>query len=356
MKKLLFIGHYFHNKTKSSQFILDILASKYEITSFYYNPYTDDDNVFSNIKKSDFDVVVLWQIMPSIVTLKKYVTYKCIAFFPMYDSVEKIDSPIWTEYKECNIINFCLAQHKKCKKYGLSSYYIKYFPKPQEITDWGDEKSVFLWQRTNLINPEIVKKTLGGLSNFNTLYLHKVLDPNETSKELSHEWKNKVKISTWFDTKEEMNNYMQACALYYAPRKLEGIGMSFLDAMAFGRCVIAPNNPTMNEYIQNGINGYLYSLKQPKKIKIKNIRKIQKNTIKYISDGYEKFQTDKFKILDWLEAPVEKNINKKLMDDNLSIDYKKKKITLYTIKVTKNYKIYSFFNFIKIKIRKKSNG
>lgn len=74
-----------------------------------------------------------------------------------------------------------------------------------------------------------------------------------------------------------MQQYIQKSALYFAPRKYEGIGMSFLEAMASGRCVIAPDYPTMNEYIKNGETGYLYNFKRPQKIKfddIKNSKKI----------------------------------------------------------------------------------
>lgn len=46
--------------------------------------------------------------------------------------------------------------------------------------------------------------------------------------------------------------------VYFAPRKYEGIGMTFLEAMAMGMCVIAENAPTANEYIISGRNGILY--------------------------------------------------------------------------------------------------
>ena len=45
MKTLLYIGHAFHNKTKSSQFIQDLLATKYEITKFDFNPFAIKNSV-----------------------------------------------------------------------------------------------------------------------------------------------------------------------------------------------------------------------------------------------------------------------------------------------------------------------
>ena len=39
--------------------------------------------------------------------------------------------------------------------------------------------------------------------------------------------------------------------VFISPRKQEGIGMSFLEAMSLGKYIIAINDSTMNEYILN---------------------------------------------------------------------------------------------------------
>ena len=348
MKKLLFIGHAFHNKTKSSQFIQDLLETKYEITKFFFDPYMDTMEKFAQLKGQKFDIVVLWQIMPDISKLKEFTSFDKIAFFPMYDGVPKLSDPIWNEYRECNIINFSKTLHNECKKYGLSSYYIQYFPKPKEILNEGNEKSVFLWQRIEKVNPKIIEKTLGA-ENVEYLYHHQVPDPEQKLVLPSKEFDGKVKTSTWFDTREDMDKYIQECAIYYAPRKYEGIGMSFLEAMAMGRCVIAPDYPTMNEYIKNGVNGYLYNLKFPQKIKIKNIRQIQQNTHEYIKNGYIEWENNKYKILDWIESDAQLNSNEKLMNSKLNIK-KSKKISITLLKkiYTKNYVIFYLFGLIPI--------
>jgi glycosyltransferase involved in cell wall biosynthesis len=43
-----------------------------------------------------------------------------------------------------------------------------------------------------------------------------------------------------------------------APRRYEGIGMAFLEAMAMEMCVVAENQSTANEYILSGKNVILY--------------------------------------------------------------------------------------------------
>ena len=350
--KLLYIGHAFHNKTKSSLFVQNLLSEKYEVTKFDYDPHNEGYDVFSRLNSQRFDVVVLFQTMPSLSLLGKYIEIDKVAFFPMYDSALKLKNPIWSEYRNVNIINFSLTLHKKCKEYGLSSYYIQYFPKPIKVNNWGDENSVFLWQRKEEINPHTIEKTIGE-QNVKNLCLHQVPDPGRKIIHPSEKWKNKVRVSNWFDTKEEMLEYMQQSAIYYAPRSYEGIGMSFLDAMAMGRCVIAPNHPTMNEYIENGVNGYLYNLKHPNTIKIKDIRKIQKNAVKYIENGYKEWEKNKYKILNWIQADAKKNNDPELMDSKLSIRQPKRfaiKLPLLKRIYTRKYEIFYIFGFIPIKI------
>ncbi len=357
MKKLLYIGHSYHNKTKSTQFLQKLFATKYEIVKFNFDPYKDTNEKFQELNNQEFDVVVLFQIMPSINKLKEQVNFKHLAFFPMYDGAPPISNPIWYEYRDCNIINFSKTLHKECKKIGLSSYYIQYFPKPKNIKNMGDEKSVFFWQRINKITPYTVDKVIG-IKNINKFYFHQAIDPENEITPTPKDWDDKVEVSTWFDTKEEMEEYLQKSAVYFAPRHLEGIGMSFLDAMAIGRCVVAPNLPTMNEYIINGKNGYLYDLKKPKKIKLENIREIQKNTIQFIKKGYETWEKDKYKILDWIVSDVEKNKNNKLIEKNLiPIEIQKKKIkisiTYLKKKITPNHKKYYLFGFLPVYKKKR---
>lgn len=357
MKKLLYIGHAYHNKTKSTQFIREMFTEKYEVTQFDFDPYIDKFDKFKKLSNKKFDVIVLFQIMPSIYKLKKYIKCKQIVFFPMYDGTPSIKSPIWNEYKNCIIINFSKTLHDKCKKVGLASFYIQYFPKPAEILSMGQEKKVFLWQRTNQITIQTVEKTLG-INNIEQLYLHNAPDPSFKFVKPYGKWKEKSIISKWFETKEQMNKYLQECAIYYAPRRYEGIGMSFLEAMAVGRCIIAPNYPTMNEYITNGINGYLYNYKHPKKIKIRNVREIQENTIKFIADGYKKWEQDKHQILDWIEADAKEHSNQLKQSLNLYICEPKKKqikitITLISKRTIEKWIIYYLFDFLPIYFKKR---
>ena len=83
--------------------------------------------------------------------------------------------------------------------------------------------------------------------------------------------------------------------------------MSFLDAMSRGRCVVAPNDSTMNEYIRHGENGLLYNASHPSPLDFSNIREMQKNCLHDIQLGYAQWKEQKYLILDWLREPPTPN-------------------------------------------------
>lgn len=307
MKHLLFIGHTYHQKTKSADFVLEMLEEKYDVQKFYINPDKDNINKFSIFNGAKFDIIVLWQIMPNIDELKSYISAEHWVFFPMYDGVPSRLDTIWYEYRDTQIINFSKTLHDELKKLGFSSQHIQYFPEPIKTKNMGKGDSVFFWQRINQINSDLVCKLLSK-TKISHLHFHKAIDPNNTIQ--LPDMNCKITTSEWFETREEMQEKMLESAIYIAPRLYEGIGMSFLEAMAMGRCVIAPNYPTMNEYIEDGITGYLYDWENIKPIEIKDIKSIQRNTLAYIQKGYKKWEKEKHKILEWLESDLENNVNK----------------------------------------------
>lgn len=334
--KLLYIGHAYHNKTKSTQFLKDMLAEKYDVEIFDFDPYNDDINThFLPLKGKEYEVAVIFQIMPHLDKLRKVINFKKSAFFPMYDGVPSREDPIWYEYKDTQIINFSKTLHEELHELGYSSRYVQFFPTPLEIANTGKTDSVFFWQRINPINAKTVEILLKN-SNISHMHIHKVPDPQHEYIEPSEDNQWNITYSEWFDTRAEMQTKMQESAIYIAPRLYEGIGMSFLEAMAMGRCVIAPDNPTMNEYIKDGENGYLYDPQNPQPLTLANIRDIQQNTIRYIKEGYEKWEQEKYQILDWVEEKVKTNIK-------IPTKYEDNQVEIVT------YKLFSVLPIIKVK-------
>jgi glycosyltransferase involved in cell wall biosynthesis len=304
MKKMLYIGHNYHLKTKSTQFLYEIFEKKYEITYVTFNPYTNAYEGVEEARKTRYDALVILQVTPEMSFLTENFVFKQGVFIPMYDYIATQGYDRWTEYRTFKIICFSSTLHRELLERGYRSYYIQYFPKPFQSVDYGSPKSVFFWQRLEMININTVMDLMKDI-NIDHIHIHKSLDPNQKFIEPSRQQKIEISYSEWLENASDMQTIMQRSAFYIAPRLYEGIGMSFLEAMAMGRCVIAPNMPTMNEYIENGVNGILYDLEQIHPIKIKDIREIQKNAEKYIVNGYNNWEEKKDNILKWIEEEHE---------------------------------------------------
>lgn len=321
-KKLLYVGHVYHRKTHSCDFMLEILSRDYEISRYDYDPLSSDPyRGLEKLSDRDYDVLVAWQFMPSPACLRKYVRFRRGVFFPMFDyyrQCKDLSHLDWDEYRDFLIVNFSRAIHEEVSAAGFESRYIQYFPKPAEHFDWGDEKSVFFWQRVTEINPVTVWRALRNFS-LKAIHLHQAIDPGHSSFKIPQGESAcarfyagmKVTTSTWYDTREEMLQDVLKSSLYVAPRYYEGIGMSFLEAMASGRCVVAPDGVTMTEYIDNGKTGLIYDFWDaarayrtisPIRVPEGGIRAIQRAAYESIKAGYARWERERWQILDWLKT------------------------------------------------------
>ncbi len=302
--KVLYLGHEYHIKTQSTAFLKELLEEEFDVTYVSYNPYNKrygSDGQFS--KDIIYDYFICFQIMPLVCELEKKYNYKKGILFPMYDATIGLGDDWWEQYR--NFVIICFSKKLQCKLYelGMFSYYIQYFPKPENIMNWGDKNSIYFWQRRENISLKTIKNLVQDCSKLK-IHLHKALDPGEKFDVNDYKLFEKLEVSEWTDKKEQIKSSIENYAIYMASRQYEGIGMGFLEAMALGRCVIAPDNATMNEYIQDGYNGYLYNCNSDIKITLDNVRYCQKNAYQYIKKGYEKWEKEKRNIITWIRNDI----------------------------------------------------
>lgn len=302
-EKMIFITHPYHEKTKSCFFLIDFLKKFFDVDVFF--------GLNENYLDEKYKHIVFFQISPDFKTLRE-LKNKNIIFFPMFDSSpSEWKFQEWFNLKHCKIINFSKILHEKLNKWGFNSIYVQYFPEPQNFYP-GNKKEIFFWERINKVSFETVKK-LFDEQNYK-VHIHTAIDPEQTFIKPSEqdEQKYSVTYSNWFETKEEMQNLIKEKQIYIAPREMEGIGMSFLEAMAMGKAVVANNQPTMNDYIQDGVNGYLFDLNNPKPINFSDIEQVQKNSYEYCQNGYQNWLNDRRKITDFINE-MPKKINMPLL-------------------------------------------
>lgn len=286
MAKILFIDLDSHRATGSSAFFVDLLRRRFEVDVVYVSSRHSPEMPKANLI-ADYDCVVCWQVTPSNMRALSY--GKPIIYVPMYDG-ETGNIAKWMRNRLQGIraISFCQAESKILKKAGVSPLEVAYYPPVGERTS-GDSRKVFFWNRGD-IGADAVRRMF----------------PQESGFEIV-EWQNPPKSGEAF--RMEYLGHMKECGVFVAPRRLEGIGLSFLEAMAMGKCVVANNAPTMNEYIADGKNGVLVNVDAIKdgglKLCPEDVASIQGEVYKSTAEGRRKWESvDEPAILDYVDRAI----------------------------------------------------
>jgi hypothetical protein len=262
----------------------------------------------SRINQEEFDILILWQIMiyhhPE--KLKK-LNCKNIIIIPMYDDIHADPDKLFLRFRDFRFISFCKALQQRFDGLGIRSKYFQFFIHPSSLPyheDSFSELRGFFWQRTNDITWDHIKKLIEG-SNFSSFHLHLALDPIwyrdvlPTEEEMN---KFRITITRWFDNKEDYLSVLSRANVFFTPRLYEGIGMPVIEAMTMGKLVVAPNHPTINEYITNGKNGMLYDVRDLKPLNFSFARIMAKQAREDCFHGFEQWQKSGMDLLDWINT------------------------------------------------------
>jgi len=278
--KVAFIDDICHQKTNSTSFLVEVLQQKFRVKHFWGNGFKKFNiSELDEINKYSPDVLLFFQRIPNFFILKKFECKK-IVFVPMFDQeiyyskLEKLllKTSLFLSRTKFDIKVLCFSE-------AISEYYksfncliVKYYPKP--IKTKNLKPKVYFWQREN------------GIS---------ILDVAEIAKDFPL----KIKQRNVWLPKKEADLLSKNCGIAIAPRYSEGIGMGFLELMAKGICVIAYNMPTHNEYIIDGWNGFLFD--DCLEINLSNWKLIGENAYASCVRGYDLWNLDKQKILDFIQ-------------------------------------------------------
>lgn len=285
--KIAYIDLAYHIKTKSNDFLKEYFEFHFDLDYYWIHSGEDEDLDYDLINAENYESIIFFQV---ILKPSKVTRFKCrnLIYIPMYDSVITKSNLGWLYYQllGVRIISFSSFLHHKLSSLRFDIIYVKYFPELNVPTYHSDKLRVFFWQRSNEVNWSIIK-TLIKKEDVEKFTLRKAFDLNDDfilpSETDQSDYNLKI-VEGWLE-KEEYLNLLKECNLFIAPRAAEGIGLSFLDAMSYNIPVLAPDAPTMNEYITHGINGYLYDIKMPKPIDFSSIRTIQTNLRKEMELG-----------------------------------------------------------------------
>ena len=277
-----FYQHEYIFKTKSSDFFVQMLQEQGHIVTIINSHSAEEVN------SESADLIILWH-SDHLIASKRLTSIPLICI-PMLDG--SLDCTVSHYRRFSEVVYFCFSEvhHNFIALAGLRSFYLQYWPKMGKVNNQQNEKRIFFWERTpGQVNSKIVRELFR--SNDFSITVRSHHDPCylPVDNRFIRDSKRLSVSDNWYGHQE----YLQLISehgYFIAPREWEGIGLSFLEAMSVGCVVVARNNPTMSEYITNGINGYLYDSKY--EIVLKNFEEIRTNSIERLKKGNMEFERD----------------------------------------------------------------
>jgi hypothetical protein len=244
---IFFVHPGVHLRTRSFEYLLELLPSD-QVRTFHDHSWKDDPD-FPRVT-----VIIFFQIFPEL-TDARVLRGKRVTLVPMWDAVQSLQDVHWWEYGQFKLVSFCEALTKKLLAMGVDVFPVKFFPPVQaQATIAGQELlRIFFWRRTHRPDLTTVTEVLPQDVPIELLYRSDIDDsPPPVPPNV------KLHSMPWFSSRSQYLAQVSSCDLYVAPRESEGIGLSFLEALACGVPVLAIDAPTMNEYIRHGENGFFF--------------------------------------------------------------------------------------------------
>ncbi len=286
--RLVFWDQSFHKKTRSSDFFLRLLDPGTEVIRVWDDLWRGGEQPSPDaINELEPDLIIFFQAIPPAHDVLKIRARKL--WVPMWDAVWHLPDRIWRPYllTEVTIVAFCRALHETVTRLGFRSRYWQYFPEPAARPPAEKSPKVFFWQRRPDVDWPVLRTLFRGQTVEQVIYKR---DPDpgcviDGPEEMDMDRFNVRVVEGWLPRAEYLS-CLRECSMFIASRPDEGIGMANLEAMAQGMCVISPDRPTANEYIEHGVNGLLYDLDNPECLDLRRIHELGCAAWRGIGEGF----------------------------------------------------------------------
>ena len=269
---VVFVDHSFHRVTGSSRFFSDILKRTAKVVELDCEGWRGGPKVSAeDVDAVGADLVVFWQTLPYLTDMLELRTPA--VWVPMYDSAAHRTAMYWgvLSRTRVRILSFCRALSYRARRYGIPVSDYTYYPDPSQLPRMKLDLPgirVFLWDRGDVGWDEL--RALIGRQHVERTILRTAPDPGLQASRVTLQDRDayNIRLIAGPLPREQHLELLSTCNVFIAPRRVEGIGMAFLEAMAMGLAVVAPDGPTMNEYITHLVNGYLYDPLRPGQVEL----------------------------------------------------------------------------------------
>jgi hypothetical protein len=307
--KLAFIDHSYHRHTQSSSFFLELLNDLGSVTVFWDEGWRGRQNAWaSDFSPDSFDCVIVYQNDEAL----RYIDprHSNVVFVPMYDHIRDrlLDSHgdlFRSQFSFVKILCFSSTVYRFVQRFSGRAAWFQYFPDPDLLPSVAsyDPLRGYFWKRVSAID-EAVLAVLCSDARFDRFTIHEARDPGQPPSAgltpLAF-GRSAPKVTHWSGTNHKYLTDVAGHNVYFASRPCEGIGMAFLEAMAMGLCVVAPDTPTHNEYVTPA-TGILYDYRQPSPLRFDAVRDCGLRARDFARRGYLTWRSRRDEVLSFISA------------------------------------------------------
>jgi len=302
-EKVAFIDWDVHQTTQSFAFLRAAVADSLDVCDLWY-PMAERRSRISLRTLNAYRYAVFCQAISPMRILRR--TSTMVTWAPMYDG-EGFCAGYWRLLAETGtkIIAFSSRIGAWAESFGLDCLRVRYYPNPDTWPEMpGDPRIAFFWDRGDM--PFAYLRAL--LSDINLrclVYRHDPRFPNRRSEISASDIRqfNIEFVETGFVSRAQYVEMMRPAGIFIASRLKEGIGQAFLEAMAMGKCVVAHDDATMNEYIKHGENGLLFEKGRLAPLKLDDIVTAQAKSRTSIRAGHSRWLEESKRIPDFVRQP-----------------------------------------------------
>lgn len=315
MARIAFVDHSYHRTTQSTSFLRDMLRERgNQVEDFWDESWTGGRPIDWQ-EVQGHDVVIMFQSYCRSGPAAFRQVHPNVVYIPMLDQFGIWQGPMinqsdfWSPFQGSKVLNFSNALHCLTIGFGIASHWARFYqPAQPTASTAAPGLRGFLWlRRQDQIAWPLIRQLIEG-TRFDRFHIHLAGDPGAVKPELPSNAdmaRHNITVSTWFEDRSELAALVDQANVYFAPRMEEGIGQSFLEAMARGKCVVAANQGTMNEYILPGFNGLLYDHCAPLPLDFSDAQGLGARARDSVVAGHAQWLAHQEGIVDFILTPSE---------------------------------------------------
>lgn len=295
--RILLVDHVCHKATKSFDFFATLLRRSFEVEVFYYDAHYRVR--IPSEKVAWADVIVYLEFLPSRFRIAE--PGKRCVFVPMYDN-EWGSRWQWRRIAESGmaVVSFCGRITEHARKCGVKNLLNVRFALPPSPAP-GNPRVAVLWDRGQVSIDQVRKLFAPG--DLDKLIVVRRPGGGKAPEPIPDEVREAYHVELHegdYLPDEEYRALLAEPGVYIAPRFTEGIGMSFLEALAAGKFVAAHKDATMDEAVEDGVNGRLVDMRNPTRINLPATDPATR--LAKAEERYARWKADESRILDFFAA------------------------------------------------------